>query len=115
MSETQTTAPTPGPWRIGRNPSAYDEIYGGPGGGPVGYCDTGDPAKDRANAAHIVKCVNEYPGLLARAERLASAVQHLSEVSDDALVYGISDDDARRLRDAWGEINDALAALKAGG
>lgn len=65
MSETtQPTAPTPGPWRIGRNPSALDEFYGA-NSEPVGFCDTGTPEIDRANAAHIVQCVNAYPDLVA--------------------------------------------------
>jgi len=114
---TETAKHTPGPWIVDEDDPHC--VYAPDGDNDPWFVaeaayDCGPGNSGIANAAHIVKCVNEYPGLLARAERLASAVQHLSEVSDDALVYGISDDDARLLRDAWAEINAALAALKAG-
>ena len=69
MSETQETAPTPGPWAKATNPLGGEaEIWGDVKTGVgtfVCWFNGDDQQTGHANAAHIVKCVNAYPDLVA--------------------------------------------------
>lgn len=73
MDETQKTGPTPGPWKTGS--SVRDAVFDA-NGQCIADCEASQGGRlvDIANAAHIVKCVNERPALIAERDRLREIV-----------------------------------------
>lgn len=95
MTATQTATHTPTPWRIG---NAGKAIFGPPTGNPSPetVADLSHTISARANAAHIVKCVNLFP-------ELVSFVKNLRALSDD-------EDDAEVLAEVRGDYCRKLLA-----
>jgi hypothetical protein len=84
MTQTEKTGPTPGPWFVDEHDP--HSIYGPDGDDPwfiaeAAY-DCGPDGTPIANAAHIVKCVNAHPELVAALEG-AAVVLGMLPVPDD--------------------------------